>query len=272
MARVATRQIASGRRGATKGAARSREGGTAGAGRRSRAQRIRSASTMAASPFHFTAKGKAAALGSFTNNVLPMTDRGVSPSKRTSANTKTGRLQRIFKTMACCGIAPCDAHSTRRKAPRSGRHLGDGLAFGGNLNVLHPRPAIGEGAVRGREGIAGLTGGLDVERMLKVREVVDCPISRGTTVGERWIIRKVHDAAIERIGIAGAWHLDVEERSDAGDKPERTMLAKSEVHRAPTPLRWVLPVTVRKLSQRRSERAGDEDIARLMPWRRVVVA
>src|SRR5262249_3370332 len=108
--------------------------------------------------------------------------------------------------------------------------------------------------------------------MLKVGEVVDRPIARRTTVGERWIVRKVHDAAVERVGIAGAWHLDVEERSDARDKPERTMLAKSEVHRAPTPSRWVGAMTALELGHRRPERPGDEAVARLMLWRRAVVA
>src|SRR5262249_37426692 len=101
--------------------------------------------------------------------------------------------------------------STRGELPRAHGDPGDGPARGRNLDVLHLGPAIGEGAVVGREGIAGLAGGLDVARMLKVSEVVDGSIGRGATIGEGRVVLEVDHAAVERVGVARARHFDVEE-------------------------------------------------------------
>src|SRR5207344_3005339 len=117
----------------------------------------------------------------------------------------------------------------RRERPCAERGVGDGLALRGDLDVLHLRPALGEGAIVGRERISRLTRGLDVERAVQIRKIVDRPVARGATAGEWRLLAELDLAAVERVGVARARHLDIEEGGDTGHQTEGAMLSRGEV-------------------------------------------
>src|SRR5882672_7442220 len=83
----------------------------------------------------------------------------------------------------------------RRKRPGAERALREGLAPCWNLDVVDLGPAVGERAITGRERIARLSRGLDVERVLEVGEVIDGAIGRPAVIGERQLVAELYHAS-----------------------------------------------------------------------------
>src|SRR5262245_22378250 len=91
-------------------------------------------------------------------------------------------------------------------------------------------------------------------------------------VGERRLLAELGLAAIERVGIPGARHLDVEGAADSRKHSERPMLAMGVVRRAPTPFRAVRAIAPLEVLQRGSECGGEHLPARLPRRRCAVIA
>ena len=105
----------------------------------------------------------------------------------------------------------------------------DRLPLGRDLDVLALRPALGERAVERRHRVARLAGGLHEERALQIGEVIDGAQARAVPVGERRFLAELRLAAVQRVGAAGARHLDIEvgrqrsaRRRTAGARPARS--------------------------------------------------
>src|SRR5262245_4550795 len=170
------------------------------------------------------------------------------------------------------GPRPSPALLLRRELPGADGRLGDGIALRRDLDVFDFGPALGERAVEGRERIAGLAGSVDVERAVEIGEIVDGAIARGVPVGERRALAEFRLAAVQRISIARAWHLDVEVRADAGEHSERPVLAMGVVRRSPGPFRTVGAIPPLEVLKRGGQRCS-EYIAATLPRRsRTVVA
>ena len=134
-----------------------------------------------------------------------------------------------------CGLLQCEAIPLRRELPGAEGGLGDRFAPGRDLDVVAPWPSAPQ--TSGRRATTGCRTG----RWCGCRASARGRRSRrwrgswsACAVGERRLLAELHLAAVERVGAAGARHLDVEEGGRCRHSAERTVLAKGDSAQAPS--------------------------------------
>src|SRR5262249_51247113 len=94
----------------------------------------------------------------------------------------------------------------RRQGPGAERGGGNLVLLARDLDIVDFGPTLGEGAIEGRQRIAGLAGGVHVEGAVEVGQIIDRPVARGVAVDEWLGGTEIHAANIERVVVTRARH------------------------------------------------------------------